>query len=159
MYFGMVIIGALHGLILLPVLLSFVGPYRKVVRSNMPDRTANPSGSVQLEDMVGEDQERQCLTGKHTASINNIPKATSSSNISSGTPSKKIIFTNNQMRKSPKKGSHMSLNHNSEEVEDLNRKNTPLRHSNTPSLHSIHSNTPSRQSLAKTAEELEELEQ
>lgn len=118
----------------------------------MPDRTANPSGSVQLEDMIGDDQEKQCLTTTHTASVNNNPKDSISSNsVSSGTTcnSNKNAFSNNQVKNSPKKGSHVSLNHNYDDVEDMNKKNTPSRHSVTHS----------RQSLAKAAEELEKLDQ
>lgn len=118
----------------------------------MPDRAANPSGSVQLEDMIGEEQEKQCLTNTHTASINNIPKSSTSSNSvgSSATCSlKRNGLVAGHVKNSPMKGSHMSLNHNYDDVEDLNKKNTPSRHSVTLSRHS----------LAKTDEELEVLDQ
>lgn len=129
----------------------------------MPDRAANPSGSVQMEDMIGDDQERQCLTGTHTATINAAPKSSSSGGgggISSGGNStatfhshtldnpKKTSLTNT-VKNSPRKGSRMSLNHNYDDMEDLNKKNTPSRHSYTLSRHS----------LAKTDEELEKLEE
>ncbi|KAG0712534.1 NPC intracellular cholesterol transporter 1 [Chionoecetes opilio] len=155
MYFGMVVIGALHGLILLPVLLSFLGPSKRVVRSNMPDRAANPSGSVQLEDMIADDQERQCLTATHTATINTAPARCSTSNSGSSfhsntldNPKKSAL--SNSVKSSPRKGSRMSLNHNYDDVEDLNKKaSTPSRHSYTLSRHSV----------AKTDEELEKLEE
>lgn len=133
-----------------------LGPSRRVVRSNMPDRAANPSGSVQMEDMI-DDQERQCLTGTHTATINAAPKCSNGSttnNISGGFHSntldnpKKNSLTNT-IKNSPRKGSRMSLNHNYDDMEDLNKKNTPSRHSYTLSRHS----------LAKTDEELEKLEE
>lgn len=123
----------------------------------MPDRAANPSGSVQLDDMIVDDQERQCLTGTHTATINPVPKSTAASTTSNGSGSfhsntldnpKKNSLTNT-IKNSPRKGSRMSLNHNYDDMEDLNKKNTPSRHSYTLSRHS----------LAKTDEELEKLEE
>lgn len=123
----------------------------------MPDRAANPSGSVQLEDMIGDDQERQCLTGTHTAThtatINAAPKCSSSSSSATfhsntlDNPKKTSLAAT--MKNSPRKGSRMSLNHNYDDMEDLNKKNTPSRHSYTLSRHS----------LAKTDEELEKLEE
>lgn len=127
----------------------------------MPDRAANPSGSVQLEDMIGDDQERQCLTGTHTATINAAPKSSGSSSGSSSNSSGGSGFHSNTLdnpkknaltatvKNSPRKGSRMSLNHNYDDMEDLNKKSTPSRHSYTLSRHS----------LAKTDEELEKLEE
>lgn len=91
------------------------------------------------------------------ATINAAPNCSNGSTGSNGSvgfhsntldnPKKNSLTTT--IKNSPRKGSRMSLNHNYDDMEDLNKKNTPSRHSYTLSRHS----------LAKTDEELEKLEE
>lgn len=51
------------------------GPSRKVIRANLPDRANNPSGSVQLEDIIGEEAaEQQRLTAAPAATMEETKK-------------------------------------------------------------------------------------